>query len=283
MAYNSSGRVRPPAHAGTFYPASAKELDNLIEKYLRDASVTPMPKKITGIMVPHAGYVYSGPTAAHAYALVAGGPYESVLVIAPSHRELLRTASVFQEDAYVTPFGRLEIDKELAEKIVAQNESLNFSDVGHGVTGDSAEHSLEVQLPFLQKVLPDIPIVPIVLSDPTPELCESVGRAIADALDKKSALIVASTDLYHGYSYDACVEADSKTLDAIESFAPRHFAEGVIAGEYHACGAGPVTAMLYAAKYRGAETVEIVARTNSADITGDRLGYVVGYGAAVVY
>lgn len=279
----SGGSGRPAMHAGTFYPADPSELEAMINRYLKKSARLSIAGDILGIMVPHAGYVYSGPTAAAAYKQVQKGDYQSAVVLAPSHRELLRKASVFERDWYETPLGRIAVNKELAEAIVAGDKNLVFSERGHEECHDRAEHSLEVQLPFVQCTLPGISIVPIVISDSSLKVSKEIGEAIARAVAGERVLLIASSDLYHGYSYESCLAADAQTLAALEEFTPERFGDGISSGYYQACGGGPVTVMLFATRALGADTVKVIARTNSADVTGMRGGYVVGYGAALVY
>jgi len=239
--------------------------------------------QIIGLVAPHAGYLYSGSTAATAYKQVMGKPYESIVIMAPSHRELFREAAVSTFSAYSTPLGEVAVDTALAERIVAQGKGMIFSERGHQVQGDEAEHSLEVHLPFIQKALPGVPIVPIIISDYHGTSSRRFGEALAQAIDERQVLIVASTDLYHGYSYEECKLADARTLAAIEAFDAEEFASGALQGKYFACGAGPVSVMLHAARLLEADAVQLLAQTNSADVTGVRGGYVVGYAAVAVY
>ncbi len=278
----SREETRPAAFAGAFYPGSPRQLDSLVTRLLDEAPDKAIPGEIVGLVAPHAGYLYSGSTAAVAYKQVMGKPYESVVIMAPSHREFFREAAVSPFSAYATPLGEVPVDRTLAEQIVAQGKGLAFSERGHQVRGEDAEHSLEVHLPFLQKALPGVPIVPIVISDYSESSSRRFGEALAQAISGRRVLLVASTDLYHGYSYEDCKLTDARTIAALESFDPEAFATGAARGTYQACGAGAVSVLLHAARLLGADKVSVVAQTNSADVTGVRGGYVVGYAAAVV-
>ena len=132
-------------------------------------------------------------------------------------------------------------------------------------------------------MLPKITIVPIVLSEISTAFCRSIGLAIAQAIDKEKVLLVASSDLYHGYSYEDCLQSDKHTLKALTQHNPDDFGDGIINGEYRACGGGPITALLYAAKQMGANAVKVIEKTNSSDVSGVRGDYVVGYAAVAVY
>lgn len=283
MAPSSSEQTRPAAFAGTFYPGNPRQLESLVTALLAEAPDKGIAGQIIGLVAPHAGYLYSGSTAATAYKQVMGKPYESIVIMAPSHRELFREATVCPFSAYSTPLGEVRVDTALAEQIVAQGKGVILSERGHQVRGDDAEHSLEVHLPFLQKALPGVPIVPIIISDYHGGNSRRFGEAIGQAIGDRKVLIVASTDLYHGYSYEECKLADAHTLAALQAFDPDEFVKGATQGKYLACGAGPVSVMLYAARLLKADTVQLLAQTNSADATGVRGGYVVGYAAAAVY
>ncbi|MDZ7270519.1 MAG: AmmeMemoRadiSam system protein B [candidate division KSB1 bacterium] len=278
----SGEQTRPAAFAGTFYPGSPRQLDALVTRLLDEAPDETIPGEIIGLIAPHAGYLYSGSTAATAYKQVMGKPYESIVIIAPSHRELFREGAVAPFASYATPLGEVPVDRALAEQIVAQNKGLSFSEHGHQVRGEEAEHSLEVHLPFLQKALPGVPIVPIVISDYGETSSRRFGEALAQAIGKRKVLLVASTDLYHGYSYEDCKLTDARTIAALQAFDPEDFVKGAMRGTYQACGAGPVSVLLHAARLLQADTVTVLAQTNSADATGVRGGYVVGYVAAAV-
>ena len=155
MEMNENGKnIRPPAFAGTFYPANPNKLDTMINEFLDRAPGETVDGDIFGIIAPHAGYVYSGPTAAAAYKQVMGHNYTSAIVLAPSHRELLRTASIAQYDSYETPFGILPVNKQLAEAIIQGSENIGFSLKGHDVQGEQSEHSLEVHYLFFRKCCP---------------------------------------------------------------------------------------------------------------------------------
>jgi AmmeMemoRadiSam system protein B/AmmeMemoRadiSam system protein A len=246
---------------------------------LERAPAVSIDGDVCALIAPHAGYVYSGSTAALAYKQVVGRAFEAVVVIAPSHQEDFPGVSVYRGDAYLTPLGVVPVARNLIERLVKQDECIHVMDAGH-----RDEHALEVQLPFLQVALGRcLSIVPIVMADRSQKICRRLGEAIAEAAEGKTLLIIASSDLYHGYSYDACVQSDTLTLAGIEAFDPEGFCEGLERGRYQACGGGPITAALIAAREMGANSVKILHSINSNDVIGERGGYVVGYGAAVVY
>jgi AmmeMemoRadiSam system protein B len=268
--------LRQAAVAGTFYPDSPVLLRQMVEELLENAN-PPKPKgKILGLACPHAGYQYSGFVAAHGYKLLRGLRYEVVVVMAPSHQEHFVGASIFPGRAYETPLGSMESDRELAHALAHASEFANLSWYGH-----RSEHSLEVQLPFLQVVLPGVPIVPIVIGEYDEEFCSGFGKALARCLAGRRALLVASTDLYHGYSYDDCIVTDEATLSRVLDWDIAGLCRGLELGQYQACGGGPLVTAMVALRQLGANRAQVVARSNSADVVGERGGWTVGYAAIV--
>ncbi len=266
--------VREPAVAGAFYPDSPVLLRRMLTELLENANPPSVPGEILGLACPHAGYQYSGFVAAHGYKLVQGREYEAVVVLAPSHQEYFRGASVFPGRAYATPLGTVEVDQELAHELTHASENANLSWYGH-----RSEHSLEVQLPFLQMVLPGVKIVPVVIGEYDLEFCSEFGGALGCTLEGRNVLLVASTDLYHGYSYEDCVATDDATLSRVVDWDIEELCRGLETGRYQACGGGPLVAMMLALRHLGATHAQVVARTNSADVTGERGGWTVGYAA----
>ena len=280
--------IRPPAVAGQFYPERASELRRQVESLLSQASCKPPEGEVKGLIAPHAGYPYSGRTAADAYCRVRGENYDTVVIMAPSHRENCNGVSIFPGDAYETPLGAVPVDREMAGTMACEDRRIRLSMSGHHVGPGGAfgslrgEHALEVQLPFLQVVLPDLRIVPIVMDSRSWEACRHLADALVRGSEGKRVLLVASSDLYHGHDYDACLRSDARTLEEIEAFDPERFFSSLEAGSAQACGGGPVTTLMLAARQMGANRVQVVGRTNSNDVLGQRGGYVVGYGAVLL-
>jgi AmmeMemoRadiSam system protein B len=256
--------VRQPAVAGMFYPASPEELRSEVAKYLEEAKPEgPVPK---AIIAPHAGYIYSGPIAGSAYAriLPARDTIKRVVLLGPSHRVPFQGLAVSDADAYATPLGDVAIDKAATDSLSGMPQ-VQILDAAHKL-----EHSLEVQLPFLQEVLSDFKLVPIVVGDATPE-------EVADVLDKlwggPETLIVISSDLTHYLDYKSAKKLDKATSQAIEALEPNKITHD------KACGRTPISGILCAAKRHGlkAETIDL---RSSGDTAGPR-DQVVGYGAYV--
>jgi len=276
-------KVRHAAWAGQFYPGHPDKLEMTVREYLNAAPDLEIDGDIVGLIAPHAGYQYSGATAAVAYKQLQGRDFTHAVIIAPSHAEMFNGISVYNGDYYETPLGLIPVDTELAQAIASSGAMLRLSDLGHRTDSDRAEHSLEVQLPFLQLVSStELKIVPIVFHDYRLENCRELADALAAHLTDKKAVIIASSDLYHGYSYEEYQETDRRTLEGIETFDGEQFCIYANQDIYQACGAGPIAALLMATKKMGATDVQVVAQTNSADVTGMRGGWTVGYASVLV-
>jgi len=276
------GQVRKPAVAGQFYTGDPVALTKELTGFFSKAKKEPIPGKIVGLIAPHAGYMYSGQVAAYAFKLLDGLSFGTVVVISPSHIAYFPGASVYNGGAYETPLGTIPIDTALAGKIADQNERISLSDKGHGFVGMRGEHSLEVELPFLQAVLGKFKLVAIVVGDQDYATSESLGQAMAAALKGENALIVASSDLSHYHPYQEAVRLDNVVMDHVNSFDPKGLFRDISSGVCEACGGGPITATMIAAKGLGADKAKVLQYANSGDVTGDKSG-VVGYMAAVMY
>ena len=281
---SSELKKRKAAWAGQFYPGQPDVLENQIQEYFDLAPFLQLNGDILGLIAPHAGYKYSGKTAAAAYKQLVHSLFKTVIVLAPSHSELFPGASVYNGDRYETPLGDVVVNKALAESIASYTSSITLSSQGHNyIRGDHPEHALEVQLPFLQMALKkDLQIVPIVFHDYRLENCKILAEAITNASDGEPILIVASSDLYHGYSYEDCQEMDSRTIAAIEELNGEQFCQNARKGYLQACGAGPIATMLMVCAERGATNALVVDRTNSADTSGISEGWTVGYASILI-
>jgi len=272
---------RQPAVAGAFYPADPQELGKMLDGFLAHAQVPAIQDPVLALIVPHAGYVYSGGVAAHSYALLKGRKVTRVVVIAPSHIDSFDFSAVYDGEAYVTPLGSIPVDRAFAAKLAGMNRLIKLSSRGHVSSGDQREHALEVQLPFLQRTLGEFKLVPIIMGAQNYQMSRALGVSLAKLIPGPDTLLVASSDLSHFHPYDDAVKLDRKTLEAIEEYdyltASRNF-EGRI---WEACGGGPVVAAMIAAERLGATEAKLLKYANSGDVTGDR-SQVVGYGAVAV-
>jgi MEMO1 family protein len=272
--------VRQAAVAGGFYPADPKALTAMIDDMLARASPPPINDPVLAVVAPHAGYQFSGPVAAYTYAVLKGRRFSRVVVIAPSHYEAFDFTSVFDGDAYATPLGTVPVDKTFAAQLVKMSSTIRFSSQGHTPTPRGAEHALEVELPWLQRVLGDFELVPVVMGDQSYESSRALGVALAKLIQGNDTLIVASSDLSHYHPYDEAVKIDHKTLNALQAWDYLSMSRNFEARVWEACGGAPIVAAMIAAERMGANQALVLKYANSGDITGDH-SRVVGYSADV--
>jgi AmmeMemoRadiSam system protein B len=277
---STTQNIRPSPIAGTWYPGNAKTLAASIDGYLSAANTTPVKGQIKAIIVPHAGHRYSGGVAAYAYNAIREKPVNDVAIISPMHQlypgRLLTTA----HEAYMTPLGPVPVNRELVQHL----DSVLITSLDEGLTPISRdqEHSLEIQLPFLQRVYPGgFNLVPIMLRDQMPDTTHALADALVEVMPKGS-LLIASSDLSHFYSDSDARELDAAILEAIRDFSPEKLYQVETEARGFACGLGAIAAVLWAARGFGADRVDILNQANSGDITGDRSS-VVGYASGVVY
>ena len=269
--------IRKSVIAGTWYPGDPSTLTADIRRYLEKVPEQAIGGPVVGLVSPHAGYVYSGQIAAHGYRLVEGRRYDAVVVIGPSHRVLFRGASIWPSGGYETPLGVVRIDRELAGAILGADPVLNSDRKPH-----AAEHSVEIQLPFLQVVLGTFSFVPVVMGTQDLRTCEALSEAIFRAAKGRNVLVVGSSDLSHFHTYEQAKRLDQAVVDLVEKRDYRGLSRELEDGTCEACGGGPVvTAMLYAEK-SGARGVKVLHYANSGDVTGDRR-QVVGYLSAAFF
>lgn len=269
--------VRKPAVAGMFYTSDPHELREEIDKFLSMVPDTPLSGRIWSLIVPHAGYLYSGLTAAHAYKLLKKNPVSTVVLISPSHREYFAGISIYQGDAFRTPLGDIPIDQKLSDRLAEKDSVIIRSDRGH-----RAEHAIEVQLPFLQVVLGQFAIVPITVGDQRPEFCHHLSEKLASALRDTDVVMIASTDLSHYHTAEEADKLDKIIIADLAEFNHARLMSDIQSQRAEACGGGPAVIALAASEKLGATDVKILHQCNSGDVTGDRSA-VVGYVSAVVY
>ncbi|MGA9120218.1 MAG: AmmeMemoRadiSam system protein B [Bacteroidota bacterium] len=268
--------VRYPAVAGMFYPAEPAVLRQMVSGMLGTAPLS-FGDKPAGLIVPHAGYMYSGPTAGAAYGVLRSHHYDVVVIVAPSHREAFRGVSVYSGGAYETPLGQIAVAGPLRSKLLEASPVVRESESGH-----REEHALEVQLPFLQVVIGEFHLLPLVMGDQTRETCLALGEALADIARGLNVLLVASTDLSHYYPAETAEQIDRVSIDDIRSFDPGRLMDDLECQRAEACGGGPAVAVMTALRALGAVRMEISAHATSGDVTGDRRS-VVGYCSAVAW
>ena len=278
MRSQSSDPLRPAAVAGTWYPGAAAPLRAEVDAHLAGVEAAPAGD-IVALIAPHAGLVYSGPVAAHAYRAVAGRPYDVVLLVGPSHYHGFEGVAVWPSGAFETPLGRVAVDAGVADRLLASPV------VGTHPAAHDREHALEMQLPFLQAVLPGAPIVPLLLGYQEGPTIEALAGALVEACEGRTPLLVASTDLSHYFPADRAAALDQVVVDHVDRFD----AGGLLAdyesyplnerGRYVACGGGAAIAVMLAAARLGADRARVLRRADSGDVSGDKSA-VVGYLAA---
>lgn len=278
---DSTPRIRQPGVSGLFYPRDADELratvDDLFARNSRHADVD----RVYGLLAPHAGYPYSGATAANAFQYLDSQVVTTVVIVGPSHVEPFNFTSVFSGDAYDTPLGRVRVDVDMTAAIARCGDSIKLSPAGHHQEHLSrAEHALEVELPFLQRVCADAAIVPIIMGNQDWHHCLALGEAIAHSRDD-ATVVVASSDLSHFYQDTRARELDAEFCRVFQTGDARALHDAVRHGQCEACGVGPVSAMLLATTDASIRCCDILEQTNSAAVTHDRSS-VVGYAAALV-
>ena len=274
--------LRPSPIAGTWYPGDAEALARSVDKQLAEAELPPAPGSVVGLVAPHAGHRYSGRVAAHAFRAVAGTAPDTVAVISPMHHPQPAEVLSTRHAAYWTPLGEIEVDGELLQAFEAA--FLRRTGIPVVRIARDAEHSLEIELPFLQRSLAgSFRLLPIMLRDQTPPIAQAVGLAMSEVLrDRPSTLIVGSSDLSHFHPASTARRLDGEMLARLESFDPQALLRAEDEGVGFACGKGALAAVLWATRDLGADIVRLLAYGTSGDVTGDD-DSVVGYGAAAIY
>ncbi|MGA7721976.1 MAG: AmmeMemoRadiSam system protein B [Ignavibacteriaceae bacterium] len=269
-------RVRKPAVAGYFYALNPDELKRDINSYLVNSNTQLNVNKIFGIVSPHAGYLYSGKTAGYAYNLLKGAVIKTVVIISPSHREYFPGISVYDGDAFETPLGTVPLNDIMCEKLTAAGKF-----IFRGTEGHREEHAVEVQLPFLQVVLKEFDIVPIVMGDQGEKFISGLSLKLSEIIDDNT-LIVASSDLSHYHTKAKAFELDSVVERRIINFEYEKLRDDVDEGKCEACGCGPIVAMMKSAALLDNKRSAVLHRSDSGDVSGDNR-QVVGYLSAAIY
>lgn len=272
--------VRKPAMAGSWYPGTEKALSAEIDKYLDAAAKSGQAGRLAALVAPHAGYMYSGPTAAYSYKNLIGETSGTVVLVGPSHRAYFQGVAAYASGAWESPLGEVQVDAELARAVISQDPE-HIKDIP---SAHSQEHSLEIQLPFLQRVLkPGFRIVPLMMFDHSLPACRRLASALAKAIGaRQDVLLVASTDLSHFHSDAQARKLDKVVEERVSRFDPEGLAAALESGKCEACGGGPVVAVMLAARELGADTAVVYRYQTSGDVSGDK-SQVVGYLAAGIY
>jgi len=273
-----SAKVRKPAVAGLFYSDQKEQLQRETALYLESSWPVEIVKQVYGLVVPHAGYQYSGGVAARGYRQAVDRDFDVVVVISPSHRVYFEEISVYDGDAYRTPLGDAKVDRDLARLLEIQHPKIICSDLGHS----NEEHALEVQIPFLQHVFEDFKLLPIVMGNQDRANIDVLSDALAEILQDKKALIIASSDLSHFHSYDKAKLLDKVVEENISNYDEDKLYDDWQNGLCEMCGGGPVVVTMRACRKLGAKKSKVLLYRNSGDVSGDR-SQVVGYLAVLLY
>jgi len=265
--------LRRAAVAGSWYPSDPETLAREVDEYLSAANDLPTGEPLA-IVAPHAGLMYSGPIAAFSYSLLRGREVDVAILVGPSHYVAFEGVALYERGAFDTPLGKVRIAEDCAATIAAASPNIRAHPTAH-----VREHSLEMQLPFLRRVLPDTPIVPLLMGQQRRETAEELGSIIADAVKDRRAVLVASTDLSHYQNSNVAAKLDGKVIEQVKRFDANGLMSLLEAFPQHACGGGPTVSVMRAARQLGARDARVLKYGDSGDVSGDK-DAVVGYLAA---
>lgn len=275
-----ASHMRPSPIAGTWYEGNPKTLANSVDAFIRDAKLPALDGRVIAVISPHAGHQYSGATAGYAFATVQDQSPDIVAVVSPMHHPYPQPILTTGHDAYSTPLGGIEVDRERVNEMHA----LLQDELGFGLTPIQfdPEHSLEIVLPFLQRALKkEFMLIPIMVREQSSLISESVGHTLARVLAGQNSLLVASSDLSHFYNEGEADIFDEEILARMAEFSPERFFQAEREGKGFACGLGAIAAVMWAARDLGADQVKVLHHSTSGQVTGD-FQRVVGYGAAAI-
>ncbi|MDP2941211.1 MAG: AmmeMemoRadiSam system protein B [Candidatus Omnitrophota bacterium] len=275
-----AAEIKQPNVAGTFYPENAQELSAAIDGYLSAANPPAPGGRLFALIVPHAGYGFSGPTAAFAYKLIQGQAYKTVVILGPSHYYGFSGIALPSAAALRTPLGDAAVDKEFCQKLLRADSAAAIDNAAF-----EKEHSIEVQLPFLQKTLPGFKIVPLLLGSCTFTECKKLAEALQGIIgSRQDVLVVASSDLYHGYDYEELEQVDSRTLNYLSEMNAEGLYYGLAENKLQLCGGLAVVTALLVSKELGHNKLVVLQHTNSAVVTGkmQKGTWAVGYASCAI-
>ena len=268
-------KIHNPSVAGSFYPADSSTLSQTVIKLLNQAKPPKIDGDIIGLISPHAGYVYSGHVAASGYDLLKNKTINRVVIISPSHIVAFNGSSVYNGSGYRTPLGTIPVDQEFCKQLAEE---------GHDtIRQGRMEHALEVQLPFLQRVLKDFTLVPVIMGDQQYETCRALGIALSKLIKDNKTIIVASSDLSHFHPYNDAIKLDEKVLTAVREWDYFNLSRNLNHRVWEACGGGPIVATMIAAERLGANQSRVIKYANSGDVPPGEKNSVVGYMSAIFF
>ncbi len=272
-----AGVLRRAAVAGSWYPGTASAIATEVDAYLEAAGPAPPAGRLVALVSPHAGLRYSGPVAAHGYGLVRGRENVTAVLVGPSHRSAFDGVAAHARGAWETPLGRAPIDEDLSQALLDAGPVV-FEDPD--VHGD--EHSLEMQMPFLQRLVPGLRIVPLLMGSQSREEVEALATALGKALAGREALLVASSDLSHYQPAAVANRLDAMVVDEVGRFDDEALMRRLESHQNVACGGGPVVAVMRAARALGAYRATVLKYGDSGDVGERDKSHVVGYLSAAL-
>jgi AmmeMemoRadiSam system protein B/AmmeMemoRadiSam system protein A len=281
LANCSAESVKWPEFGGQFYPSTKEELSSMIDNFLEKAPLAPAASEVFMLISPHAGYGYSGQVAAFGYKLVKNKNYKTVIILGTSHRQTFSGAAFYPAGSFVTSLGKVDVDEEFIKNMIGKDPEVFLNEAVF-----SKEHSVEVQLPFLQKILTGFKIVPVVIGDCSLESCAKIAALFKKTIgQRKDVLVVVSTDLYHGYDFKEAEIVDKLTLDLITEMNYQGLYYALRDGRAQACGGFATVVALNLAKELGYQKIEVLNHTNSASLTGKltKGDWTVGYVSCAVF
>jgi AmmeMemoRadiSam system protein B len=270
-----TAKVRRAAVAGSWYPGTAEKLAAAVDRHIANTT-RDVAGELVALIAPHAGLMYSGPVAAHAYRLLRDRRFDVVVLVGPSHFVGFEGVSVYPAGGFETPLGVAPIDEACASALLQASPAVTEHAAAH-----AREHSLEMQLPFLQHLTPAAPIVPLVMGYQRPDTARALGDALATVLRGRRALVIASTDLSHYHDAQVAARLDAVVIDCVSRFDADGLQDALTAQPDHACGGGPTVAVMRAAHALGARDAVVLNYADSGDVSGDKSA-VVGYMAAAL-
>jgi len=277
-SFSSDEKIKTPNVSGQFYSSNPERLSLEIEKYLKQADVEPIDKHVDVIIVPHAGYMYSGPVAAYGFKAASKNKYKTIVILAASHFVGFDGVSVWNEGAFKTPLGTVDVDEKFAKKLIDTNNKFYFEPKAF-----EQEHSLEVEIPFAQTVFDDFKIVPVIFGQPNFQTVKDFALSLHKIIgDRDDVLIVVSTDMSHYHDGKFAKNMDRRTLQAIEQFKTESLWKECRLRTMELCGYVPVTVALLYAQEKGLNKIDVLQYADSGDVTGDKSA-VVGYASIAIY
>lgn len=272
------GRVRQATVAGSWYPDSTEALQATVDGYLAAVGTagTGRLSDIVALISPHAGLMYSGPVAASAYGEIQGRSFDVAVIVGPSHFEVFDGVAVCRDDGFATPLGVSAIEQDVVAALVSATPAVSDYPPAH-----RREHAIEMQLPCLQRVAPGLPIVPLVMGSQDASTIDALADALGSVLVGRRPLLVASSDLSHYYDASVAARLDAVVIDCVARFDADGLQRALAIRPEHACGGGPMVAVMRAARHLGARDAVTLCYADSGDVSGDKSA-VVGYLAAAM-